>query len=187
MNWYVVLHAFNSSGHNLFKSISITNADLEKLRQWSFDHQKGREFVKNSFGNIHCEWDINDPNELPAPDFPSSYNSKGSFSQKAIDALSFLLIEHGDLHLLIMATGERYFIFDCWSFVEAISFERAKFSDGGHVKLIDIKGDTSLPDIFRVNRKPDLIVNDKFKNAAENAGLTGMVFAPIKINRIKAT
>jgi len=186
MTWYAVLHPSDSNGNSLFKTMHIADGDIEKLTQWEFNHQKGREFVKNTFGDIHYEWDNDDSDGLLVPDFPSSGNPCGDFSQNAVDALSSLLIKYGDLHPLIMATGERYFTYDCWSFISALSIERARFSDGGHVKAIDIKEDLFLPEIFMVNRQPKLIVGENFKKAAEDAGLTGMVFAPILINRIKA-
>jgi len=182
---FIVLPAFDKDGSHMFKSLGSTDFDRQKYLQWRFDHQKGREFTKKSFGEIHYEWDSVNPDELPVADFPSSSNPFGIFSCKAVDALRDLLEKFGDLHPIIMTTGEAYFLYDCWSFVDYEYATPVNASAGTLIRCIDLDGSLVLPEVFCGSKWPGLIVAEQFKQTAEDAGLTGMVFAPIQINRIK--
>lgn len=52
------------------------------------------------------------------------------------------------------------------------------------LKSISINGDVVLPDVCIVKPVPGLIVSERFKTAAEAAGLTGMVFGEVEVENI---
>ncbi len=53
MTMYAISEVFDKNGDNLFKSITVTDADRKKHVSWCLDHQKGREYVRSSFGVTH--------------------------------------------------------------------------------------------------------------------------------------
>jgi len=175
MRWYILSTGWDADGNNLYKCISATDADKDKYIEWLIDHQKGRVFTKKSFGEMHFQWEPLDPANMPIADFPSGGGPGGIFSRKAVNALIQWLDNAGDLHSLIMDEKDQYFLFDCWVYISIISMENGS---------ITINAGTALPDLFRDSARPGLFVNESFKQSAESAGLTGMVFSPVDVVRI---
>lgn len=184
MNRYVALAVFDKKGMHAFRSAGPVDDDIRKSIQWGLDHQKGREFASKSFGLMRYRWADCGQVKLPIADMPSSPNSFGIFSEKAVNVLRVLLEKHGDIHPLIMESGERYFLFDCWSFVQFESILIANIEGIGNIKGFDVASDIILPDVFSNKKWPGLIVNEQFKSLAEDAGLSGAIFSPVTINRV---
>jgi len=158
---------------------------MKKSLQWDFDHQKGREFVKNSFGKMRHTWYPEDNQNVPIADFPPSCAVSGFFSEKAINVLRDLLEKHGDLHNASIKSGENYFLYDCWSFVDFGRMGIANIFDGGHIKSITVSPvDFVFPEVFLCKGYPRLVVNEQFKQIADDNKLTGIVFSPIKVDRV---
>ncbi len=177
MTRYVITGAYDEKGTNLFKSISVTDADRKKHMSWFFDHQKGREYVKKSFGVTHYRWSPFDPSNMPIADCPDWV----AFSQRAIDVLRERLAPYGDLHPLIMESGEDYYFFDCWADIACNGFVASSAIDGGVIISITFSSGTILPDLFMIKGSPYPVVDESFKELVESSGLTGMVFSPVEI------
>ncbi len=177
MTKYVITGAYDEKGTNQFKSISVTDEDRKKHISWFFDHQKGREYAKSTFGITHYMWEPLDPPEMPFADCPDWV----AFSQRAIDVLRERLTPYGDLHPLIMESGEDYYFFDCWADITCNRFVASSPFDGGVIKSITLSSGTILPDLFMIEGSPYPVVDESFKQLVESAGLTGMVFSPVEI------
>ncbi len=181
MTMHAVNNVFDKKGTNLFRSVCVTDADRKKYISWLFEHQKGREHAKNSFGITHYQWDPTDPVDIPIADHPCSGTPAGVFSKRAIDALHDQLTTHGDLHSLKMDDCEGYYLFDCWSFVACNDFVSSGACDGGVIKKITVSSAITLPCVFMLENAPGLVVSDQFKQLVESNNLTGMVFSPVEI------
>ncbi len=181
MTRYVITNAFDKKGMSLFKTIAVADADRKRHITWCLDHQKGREYVKNSFGITQYMWEPLDPPGLPIADHPCSGFPGGAFSKQGVDVLGERLNAHGDLHPLKMDDESEYYLFDCWSFVICKSFTSSGACNGGVIKSIVVQQGTELPDVFMIKKSPWLIVDEVFKELAESNNLTGMVFSPVEI------
>ncbi len=181
MTMYMISESFDKKGRNIFKCIGVTDADSKKHTLWFFDHQKGREYVKNSFGVTHYMWEPLDPHKMPIADYPCSGVPGGVFSKRAVDVLRDRLSVHGDLHPLQMESGESYYLFDCWADIDCNGFVASSAIDGGVIKSIAFSSTTILPDLFMIKGSPYTVVDESFKELVESNGLTGMVFSPVEI------
>lgn len=175
---YLLRPEFDQDGDTVFRSVGVISADRKKWLNWVFNHQHGRDAVKDAFGIIRYEW--RDPKGKPVADFPSSGDPGGTYSARAVEALRDMLEANGDLHSLQFENDEiQYFLFDCWSKFEATPNPEFNMFQPTSLKSISINGDAILPDICIVKSVPGLIVSERFKAVAETAGLTGMVFSEV--------
>jgi len=184
MALYNITTDYDKNGISRFKDIIISPSDMKKNLQCDFDHQKGREYTKKSFGEMRHRWWQDKGPELPIADCPSSCAPGGFFSERAVNVLRDLFEKYGDLHQIIMETGENYFLYDCWSFVDYIHLGVADITDDGDIKSITVLDDFVFPEVFLCKSWPGLIVDEKFKQIADDNELTGIVFSPIKVDRV---
>lgn len=173
---------FTESGDTVFRSVGVTREDMPAMTKWYFTHQEGREVTKASFGVKRFCW--RDPRRKKIADFPSSGEPGGIYSVKAVNVLRDLLEPSGDLHRLMFEGNEaEYFLFDCWSKLQATPNSEFNMFRLGSLKSIAVKSDAVLSDICSVDGLPGLVVSERFKLTAEAAGLTGMQFYEIEIQR----
>lgn len=171
---------FTESGDTVFRSVGVTREDMPAMTKWYFTHQEGREVTRASFGVKKFCW--RDPKRKKIADYPSSGEPGGIFSAKAVGVLRDLLEPSGDIHRLMFEGNEAdYFLFDCWSKLQATPNQEFNMLQPGSLKSISVRSDTALPDICIVDRLPGLIVSERFKLRAEAAGLTGMQFLELAV------
>jgi len=166
---YILTTSCDEHNKPLFKSVTIANRDKRRFVRWQRDHQKGREFVNQSFRDMRFAWGTDGTSNLSIADFPFTSDSGSLFSQKAVFVLRSFLLANGDLHPIIMPDDYPYYLFDCWPQLQPIT-----------TRLFNDKGLPSQPflnDIYMSN--DSLIVSEKFKEIACNANLTGMLFTEL--------
>ncbi|MDP2761584.1 MAG: hypothetical protein Q8O64_14550 [Sideroxyarcus sp.] len=101
----------------------------------------------------------------------------GVWSAKAVEVLGQFFRKNGDLHpILFEGDPSRYVLFDCWSSFNAKPNEEFFFLEPRALRYIKIGKDVALPDVFFASTKVGLMVSERFKAAAEAAGLTGIDF-----------
>lgn len=173
-------HASDDKGESVFRSVGVIDGDRQRLTSWRLAHQQGREITAASFGAIHFEW--RDAQSKLVADFFPSTEPGGIYSAKAIDALKEFLEANGDIHPLeFVDSATHCFLFDCWSRFEADPDAGFSFFDAGRLKSIMVKAMVVQPDIFIAKGIPGLFVSERFKAAAEAAGLTGMTFTEVEV------
>lgn len=107
-------------------------------------------------------------------------------SQRAVDALSPLIGDHGEF-LPVKAEFGVYAIFNCFSEIDALDPERTegkRFDGGGFYRVsryeLNAKAAATAPPIFRVRHKRSaLFATDALREAVAAHHLTGFVFQPI--------
>ena len=182
MKFFLLSPAYDKDGDTIFRSVGVIPKDSKKLVAWHGRHQQGRQEAKNSFEHLRYHW--RDPKIKIIADYPSG-SSGDVFSSKAITILHEMLEANGDIHPLVFEEIDvSYSLFDCWSFVGAKTNEDYNWFRDGSLKTLTVENSEDLPDVFVVKKPktiPGLIVSERFKTAAEQAGLTGMVFTEIEI------
>lgn len=122
---------------------------------------------------------------LPRSDFPSLFANVPVLSARAIDVLSSLVGENGQLLPLECEDCGDYVIFNVTNVVDALDekcSEIVRFPDGK--KVLDIKHFVFVPsklrdvDIFKLPQQPlgQVFVTDRFVKTVRDAGLVGINF-----------
>lgn len=180
MKAYLLTSAYDQQENSVFRSVGVVDADRQRLTAWRFAHQQGREFTRAAFDSMRFEW--RDPKQKPIADFPASTEPGGIYSARAVDALRGFLEPNGDIHALEFVDPViRYFLFDCWSDVVVMPNTGYNLFHPESLKSIAVNPETPMPDIFNTDNISGLLVSERFKAAAETAGLTGMVFTEVTV------
>lgn len=122
---------------------------------------------------------------LPRSDFPSLFANVPVLSGRAVDVLSALVGENGQLLPLDCEGCGNYVILNVTNVVDALDEKRSqiiRFPDGK--KVLDIKHFVFIPsklgnvDIFKLPQQPlgQVFVTDRFVKAVREAGLVGINF-----------
>jgi hypothetical protein len=133
---------------------------------------------------LATEWIDDDLNAgKPKSDFPT-LGSTPVFSERAIDTLVDLLVEHGEVLPLALVDGGGYFIFNTTRTVDALDEERSsvvRFPSSGRIMRIDkyaFSGDAPLFPIFRIPQmRSKVFVTDPFVERVTDSALTGFDFS----------
>lgn len=176
MKAYLIRPLDDAKGDPIYRAISSSDKEnRKKLIAWYLSHQEGRAHTRATFGEMHFHW--NGPKSKKPADYPSCTVPGGIWSVKAVEALRPLFEENGDLFPIILeGNASRYVLFDCWSKLDAKSNEDFFFLKPKTLRYINIAGGVALPDVFFASTKVGLMVSERFKAAAEAAGLTGIEF-----------
>jgi len=177
---YLLKPKFTASGDTVYRSVGVVPADRSALISWHGLHSSGRKACQSGFGVIRFEW--RDPSRKKIADFPSAGHPGGIYSAKAVSSLRWLLETNGDIHPLgFEKDTATYFLFDCWAEREAATNLEFNPFQSGSLNSIRVGADVTLTDAFIVPQIPGLMVSERFKEAAEAAGLTGMDFTEIEV------
>jgi hypothetical protein len=107
-----------------------------------------------------------------------------TFSKRAVEALSSLLREHGELALIQIEEAVEYFGFNPTTIVDVLDEARSevkRFRDGRVMSVeryVLVDSVASLPPIFKIpqTRRNTTYVNEEFVQLAKERGLTGFRF-----------
>ncbi|MDP2759902.1 MAG: hypothetical protein Q8O64_05780 [Sideroxyarcus sp.] len=170
---------FNAKGDPVYRAISTDDeGDGQKLLDWYLSHPKGRAHTKATFGEIHFSW--NGPASKKVADYPSCTVPSGVWSAKAVEALKPFFEANGDLFRIVFEGGvDKYVLFDCWSEFEAKTNDDFFFLKPKTLRYLKIGADVTLTDVFFAS--DELMVSERFKAAAEAAGLTGIDFTEVEV------
>lgn len=182
---YQLRPAYDAGGDPIYRAVTSTDEDRRRLTLWYLAHTQGREHVRATFGEVHYMW--NGPDFKPEADFPSSTAPSGIWSARSVAVLDGFFRVNGDLYPLHFEGAQnRYMLYDCWSKFEAVANEGFSPFVPGTLKSITVGPNVELPDIYLASNMLGLMVSERFKAAAEAAGLTGMVFSEVAIIRMYA-
>jgi hypothetical protein len=123
------------------------------------------------------------PETLPRTDFPGLSTHIPVFSYKAVEALSDLLGDNGEL-FPITCDGEEYLLFNVTRIVDALDEANSdieRFSDG---HIMDVNRYAFYPqrlfkaNVFKIPQAVlmDVFVTDRFADKVKTAGLRGFEF-----------
>lgn len=166
---------FNAKGEPVYRAVS-DDAELngQKLADWYFAHQKGREHARTTFGEMHFHW--NGPASKKPADYPSCSAPGGIWSVEAAQAMREFFFESGDLHPIIFeGDPDKYVLFDCWTEVEVTSNDDFFFLEPGTLKYLNVSKDAAIPELFYASSL-DLMCGERFKSEWEARGFTGIDF-----------
>lgn len=174
----------------------ILNADANKYQNLVLADEDDWEVIYRFNGkplrsfwmplSVKVLYDDDQNKNLPASDFPLLFSTLPVFSERAVKLLEPLL--KGDGELLPLSCNEgNYVAFNVTRVVDALNAEQSdlvRFSDG---KIMDIRryvfdrDKLTNGDLFKIPQTPQgkVFVTDKFKEAVQEAGLTGYVFEPV--------
>lgn len=182
MKTYRLGHACDKSGAPVFRAVTLSDEDRRRLAIWYLAHQRGRAHAKSAFVTVHFEWDRAD--HRPIADYPVTADPLGIWSIRATSVLGEFLKKSGDLHpVLLEGEPNRYELFDCWRRIDMTPNAGFSTFGGEPLRSIAVKPEIVLPDIFLASISIGLMVSERFKMAAETAGLTGMAYAEVDVLR----
>ncbi|MDP2759905.1 MAG: hypothetical protein Q8O64_05795 [Sideroxyarcus sp.] len=182
MKAYLIRSLYDDGGDTVFRSVGVAGECRSMLTRWYLFHSMGRNDTREAFGKVHFEW--RDLSSKPIADFPSCTVPDGVWSVKAVEVLGDFLRANGDLHpLMFEDDSDKYMLYDCWSKFSAQPNEGFSSFVPTSLKSIAIGRGIVLPDIFSASIEIGLMVSERFKEAAEAAGLTGMVFTEVEVIR----
>lgn len=139
---------------------------------------------ENDWIPLAAEWIDDALNEgKPESDFPT-LGSTPVFSRRAVDALSDMLIENGELLPLALANGN-YFVYNTTRVIDALDEERSelvRLSTGRVMRVVKyvFHQTVGFTPVFRIPQlRTKVFVTDRFMERVTTAGLTGFALKPV--------